>query len=269
MALSARLGIIGGNGWLGNAIAYAAAASGLIEPARLTLSSRSDHRGAVAVPGAHWTKDNAELADRSDIIVLSVRPDQFPAVRIDAKGKLVISVMAGVSADAVAERVKTDRVIRSMPNAAVSIRKSFTPWFATSAVSDEDRRLAQSLFATFGDAAEVEFESHIDYCVGLTGSGAAFPALLAQAMIGHAVSQGLPRDFAQRAVQGAVVGASQLMDGEDCDPERIVQEMIDYKGTTAAALVAMRDRGFVEAVHAGLAAASSAAAAIAKATSPS
>jgi pyrroline-5-carboxylate reductase len=265
MASSARLGIIGGNGWLGNAIAHAAVTSGLIEPPRLTLSSRSDHRGAAPIPGAYWTKDNIELAHRSDIIVLSVRPDQFPAVRINAKGKLVISVMAGVSAHAVAEGVKTDRIIRSMPNAAVSIRKSFTPWFATSAVSDGDKGLAQSLFATCGDTAEVELESHIDYCVGLTGSGAAFPALLAQAMIGHAVSQGLPRSFARRAVQGVVVGASHLMVGEDCDPARIVQEMIDYKGTTATALLAMMDRGLVEAIHAGLAATSSAAAVIAKA----
>ena len=73
-----RLGIVGCNGWLGNAVAAVASRFG--DPARLTLSGRSDNRGAVDIPGARWTKDNAELADRSDVIVLSVRPDQFPAV---------------------------------------------------------------------------------------------------------------------------------------------------------------------------------------------
>jgi pyrroline-5-carboxylate reductase len=145
-----------------------------------------------------------------------------------------------------------------MPNAAVSIRRSFTPWFATAAVSAEERQTVQGLFTTCGDADEVPFESHIDYCVGLTGSGAAFPALLAQAMIERAMAQGLSREFSKRAVQGLVVGASQLLVGENGDPEPIVQRMIDYRGTTATALQATLDHGFVEAVHSGLKAAAAA-----------
>jgi pyrroline-5-carboxylate reductase len=264
MASNLRLGIIGGNGWLGNAIAHAAVTSEFVTPAGLTLSSRSDHRGAKPIPGAYWTKDNAELASRSDLIVLSVRPDQFAAVRFDTPGKLILSVMAGVPARTIANRFETDRVVRSMPNAAVSIRKSFTPWFATSEVSAQDKLLIQGLLSSCGDAAEVELESHIDYCVGLTGSGAAFPALLAEAMIKHALSQGLSPAFARRAVQGVVVNASQLMAGENFNPEQIVQEMIDYRGTTAAALQAMTAHGFVDAAHAGLAAAAHAAAAMSK-----
>ena len=106
-------------------------------------------------------------------------------------------------------------------------------------------------------------EAHIDYCVGMTGSGAAFPALLAQAMIAHAVAQGLPPAFAERAAKGVVAGASQLLAGEDGDPARIVQAMIDYRGTTAAALQAMMDHGFTGAVAAGLEAAAAKAAAVA------
>lgn len=262
MPMNPRIGIVGGNGWLGNAIGAAAVDSRLVDPSRLTLSGRSDTRGAVDIPGAHWTKDNAELVDRSDVIVLSVRPDQFPAVGIDARGKLVVSVMAGVPARVIAERTRADQVVRSLPNAAASIRKSFTPWFAMPHVSEENRRLVQALLETCGDADEVPQESHVDYCVGLTGPGAAFPALLAQSMIEHAVSQGLPLAFARRAAQGVLVNASQLLAGSD-DPARIVRAMIDYRGTTAAALQTMVDRGFKAAVAAGLDAAVSKAAAMA------
>ena len=206
MPMEARVGIIGGNGWLGNAIARAAVATGAVDPARLTLSGRSDNRGATEIPGARWTKDNGELVDRSDLVVLSVRPDQFQGVRIDARGKLVVSVMAGVPARAIAERTGADEVVRSIPNAAAGIRRSFTPWYATPPVSTESKRLVQALFEACGEAAEVPLEAHIDYCVGMTGSGAAFPALLAQAMIAHAVAQGLPRDFAERAAKGVVAG---------------------------------------------------------------
>lgn len=262
MAVTARIGIIGGNGWLGNAIASAAVASGTVDPDLLTLSGRSDDRGSVDIRGAHWTKDNSELVRRSDVVVVSVRPDQFPGVAVEARGKLVISVMAGVPAWRIAERTGADQIVRALPNAAASIRKSFTPWYALPAVSEDNKRLVQALFETCGDAAEVPQESHIDYCVGMSGSGAAFPALLAQAMIEHAVACGLPLAFARRAAQGVLVNASQLLAEVD-DPAPIVQAMIDYRGTTAAALQTMIDRGFKGAVGAGLDAASAKAAAIA------
>ncbi|MEK0084648.1 pyrroline-5-carboxylate reductase family protein [Benzoatithermus flavus] len=263
MTIEARIGIIGGNGWLGNAIARAAVATGAVDPTRLTLSSRSGNLGAATIPGVHWTRDNGELVDRSDVVVLSVRPEQFQGVHIAAHGKLVVSVMAGVPARAVAERTGGDEVVRAMPNAAAAIRRSFTPWYATPPVSAAGKQLVQALFDACGEAAEVPLEAHIDYCVGMTGSGAAFPALLAQALIAHAVAQGLPPAFAERAARGVVAGASQLLAGEGGDPAQIVQAMIDYRGTTAAALQAMIDRGFMGAVAAGLEAAAAKAAAMA------
>lgn len=266
MAIEARIGIVGGNGWLGGAIAQAAVAGGAIDPARLILSGRSDRRGAADIPGVSWTHDNNELVERSDAVILSVRPDQFPAIDIDARGKLVISVMAGVSAATIAARTHAEEVVRSIPNAAAAIRRSFTPWFATEPVSAGNKRLVQTLFEACGDAAEVPLESHVDYCAGMTGSGAAFPALLAEALVAHAVSQGLPRDFAERAAKGVVAGASQLFADEHADTAAIVKEMIDYRGTTAAALQTMLDRGFREAVGAGLEAASIKAAAMAEQT---
>lgn len=262
MTIDARIGIIGGNGWLGSAIAKAAVSSGTVGPGRLTLSGRTDKRGAAEIADAQWTRDNRELVDNSDVVVLSVRPEQFPGVDIDASGKLVVSVMAGVSAQVIAEQTRATDIVRALPNAAAAIRRSFTPWFATQAVSDDGKRLVQSLFEACGEAAEVPLESHIDYCVAMTGSGAAFPALLAEALVAHAVEQGLPRSFAERAARGVVADASQLFAGEHGDTAEVVQGMIDYGGTTGAALQTMLDRGFNNTVAAGLEAASAKASAL-------
>lgn len=265
MTLGARIGIVGGNGWLGNAIAQAAVCAGAVAPAHLTLSSRSGRLGAAAIPGAHWTKDNGELAERSDVVVLSVRPDQFSEVHIAARGKLVISVMAGVAARIIAERTGTDQVVRAIPNAAAAIRRSFTPWHAAPSVAGSGKQIVQTLFEACGEAAEVPLEAHIDYCVGMTGSGAAFPALLAQAMIEHAVARGLPSAFAERAAVGVVAGASQLLAGAGGGPAQTVRAMIDYRGTTAAALQATMGHGFAGSVAAGLDAAAAKAATLAPA----
>ncbi|WP_294641353.1 pyrroline-5-carboxylate reductase dimerization domain-containing protein [uncultured Aureimonas sp.] len=265
MTIEQRIGIIVGNGWLGSAIASAAVAAGAVDPARLTVSGRSDLSTFPDLPGVHRTNSNDELVERSDVVILSVGPAQFADVRIGAAGKLVVSVMAGIPAARIAERTGAAQVVRAIPNAAAAIRRSFTPWFATAPVSASGKTLVQALFKACGEAAEVPDEGHIDYCVGMTGSGAAFPALLAEAMIAHAVADGLPRDFAERAAKGVVAGASQLLAQPGADAARVVREMIDYRGTTAAALLAMRERGFDEAVAAGLAAASEKAAAMSKA----
>jgi pyrroline-5-carboxylate reductase len=268
MLIDRRIGIIGGKGWLGSAIAEAMVAGGRIDPARLILSSRSDRPVTGAIRGAYLTKDNDELVERSDVIFLSVRPDQFADLRISAKDKLVISVMAAVTAQKIADLTGAVEIIRSMPNAAAAIRQSFTPWYATPAVSEDNKDVARSLLEALGDAAEVSLESHIDYCTGMTGSGAAFPALLARAMIEHAVAQGLPLEFAERAATGVVAGASQLMRAPEGGAMRIVKDMLDYRGTTAAALQTMIDRGFVDAVRAGLEAASLKASALGQQLNP-
>ena len=69
-------------------------------------------------------------------------------------------------------------------------------------------------------------------------------------MIDHAIAQGLSAEFARRAVTGVVVDASQLIAG--VAPSAIVNEMIEYRGTTAAALTEMMRRGFAGTVGAGL-----------------
>lgn len=263
MVLAQRIGVIGGNGWLGGALIRAAVERGVVDPQRLTVSSRSAKKGAIADIPLHWTHDNDELAEQSDVVVLSVGPAQFNEVKVDLTGKLAVSVMAGVSCAAIAAKTNASRIVRAMPNAAAAIGQSFTPWFASPEASENDKATVQAFFQASGEAAEAPEESHIDYCVGLTGSGAAFPALLAEALIAEAVAQGLPRDFAVRAAKRILCGATQLFRGPQADTAQIVREMINYRGTTAAALLAMMENGFNEAVAAGLRAAAKKASTIA------
>ncbi|MBS7663505.1 NAD(P)-binding domain-containing protein [Pseudomonas lalucatii] len=260
MAQAMTFGIIGGGGWLGRAIGGAMLEKGVLAPAGLILSSRSGRiEGFAAWPGVRMTRDNRELAASADIIVLSVRPEQFADVHIDAADKLVISFMAGVSVDTLSARTGSRRVIRAMPNAAAEIGQCYTPWFATEAVSAADKAFTQAMFEACGGADEVASEADLDYLTGLVGSGAAYPALLAEAMLGHALARGIPRQVAENAVRGVVVGASQLLGRDGMPPAAMVQAMLDYRGTTAAGLQAMLDAGFGRAVEAGLDAAETAA----------
>jgi pyrroline-5-carboxylate reductase len=254
------IGVIGGNGWLGRAIGGSLLRAGFIDAGSLTLSSRSGQMSSFGDwSEVHWTSDNRELTERSDVIIVSVRPEQFPAVAIDAHDKLVISVMAVVPVGTLRVRTRSERIVRAMPNAAAEIGRSYTPWFAADAVSAAEKDFVQALFETCGTADELPREADIDYLTGLTGSGPAFPALLADAMLTHALSKGLPPEIARRAVACVVAGAGQFVANPGTYPAEIVRMFLDYRGTTAAGLRAMIDGGFQQAVHAGLDAAEAAA----------
>ncbi|HUH49468.1 MAG TPA: pyrroline-5-carboxylate reductase dimerization domain-containing protein [Mycoplana sp.] len=250
---SLRIGVIGGAGWLGGAIAAAILDAGIVEPQDLSLSYRREC--PQRFPGAFWTSDNQALADRSDVVILSVRPADWPGLNVNAEGKLLISVMAGIRLNALCEHHQTRRVIRSLPNAAAEVRKSYTPWIAIAEVGDADRAIVRAVFDACGIQDEVRSEAEIDYLTGLTGSGPAFPALLAEAMMADAVAHGLDRQMAQRAVNTLIVGAGRLLEQRDDCPTDTVQTFLDYRGTTAAAIEEMRAAGFSTAVARGLSAA--------------
>ena len=203
-----RAGIVGGNGWIGGALARALVASGL-PPSRLNLSCRSTPPDWL--PGAIWTHDNQALADASDLVVLSVRPQDWAAVTLSAPGKLVVSVMAGIPLAALAARTGTPRVVRALPNAAADVGHSYTPWTASSAVTDADRATVRRLFDACGSGDEVPHEEDIDYLTGHSGTGPAYPALLAAALIRDAVAHGIPEAVARRAAVGILVGTRRIL----------------------------------------------------------
>lgn len=250
MAGAEKIGIVGGAGWLGKAIASAMLEANLINPSNLTLSFRSNKYDGLN--GVNWTQNNQNLADNSDVIIISVRPEDWPSISLDAKGKLVISVMAGIGINALAERHNTNRVVRVLPNAAAEIQKSFTVWYASDQLNDNDRALVRAIFDACGTEDEAKDEREIDYFTALTGSGPAFPALLAEAMTKHAIEFGISPKRANKAARAVIMGAAGLLEKNNQTAAEILNSFMEYQGTTAAALEAMRAEGFDKAVASGI-----------------
>jgi pyrroline-5-carboxylate reductase len=232
------LGIIGGTGMLGRAIAEAALHNGFVSEDRLLISNRSGTR--TFGPQVRLLADNQQLVALSDVVVLSIRPEQFRELQIDATGKQVISLIAGVSASAISAATGAETVIRAMPNAAVQIRQSYTPWFSAGPLTEQERQFVQQLFECVGSADAVPNEDCIDYLSALSGTGPAFPAMLYKALARQAVAAGIPEAIAHRAAHGVVVGGGQLL--AQHDPLQMIDTLIAYRGVTAAALQSLVDQ---------------------------
>lgn len=249
-----RIGIIGGTGWLGSALGRRVLDCGLVAAPDLVLLNRSgprpDYHGRADVT---WASDAADLVERVEVVVLSVRPEDYDQFALRAADRLVISFLAGVRMSALSET--GGRVVRAMPNAAADLGRSYTPWLAAPDVTQSDRALVRALLATIGTEDEVHDEDHIDILTALSGSGAAYPALMATAMLRQARAQGLPEHIARPAVEAAVCGGADLLRGRIESAPELVAAYRDYRGTTAAGLDAAEAKGFVAAIEAALRAA--------------
>lgn len=258
-----RIGIIGATGWLGSALGGRLLSGGIVAPDRMVIANRSGPRPDYHGHPVRWARDPAELAALSDVVVVSVRPEDWPALRLRAEGKLVLSFMAGVGADRL--RACGGRIVRAMPNAAAGIGRSWSPWWADGGVTDADRQAVTMILSAIGTSDEIPREPQIDLMTALPGSGAAYPALMAAAMADFMTGQDVPPDIAWRAAEAAVCGGAAMLAGRMAEAPALLAAYRDYRGTTAAGIEAAEAAGFSAAIRAALEAATAKARAMADA----
>jgi pyrroline-5-carboxylate reductase len=235
------IGIVGGTGMLGMSIAFALLEKHVVGPERLWISNKSGTADAfVDHPGVNVTSSNQELANQCGIILLAVPPASVSGVGLDASGKLVLSVMAGITLADLVRITGANRAIRAMSSPAARVSLAYSPWCATADVTDDDRALVSTIFAACGLTDEVETEAQIECFTAMTGPVPGFVAYYAAAMVEYAVKRGIPTKVADRAIRQLFLGAGTMMSDGEMTPSDHVQQMIDYAGTTAAGLEAMK-----------------------------
>lgn len=236
-----NIGIIGGSGWMGRALLKQLLANKATKGYDVWISNRSGKSPELGnLPHVKVTKDNNELVQHCDTVVLSVRPHQFASLRLSLTKHLVISMMAGVSVQKIKEHTRASQIVRAMPNAAIEIGQSYTPWFATPEVSKQQLDAIAQWFAIFGAADQVKNEDEINFFTALTGSGQGWVAFFEQCLIQCGVNYGLAPELAERAIRQLFLGMGKLLAKEKQSTDDLISMLIDYAGTTAAGLKEMQ-----------------------------
>lgn len=244
------LGIIGGSGMLGAAILRAVLGQGGWQ---VTISNRS---GVVPdwAAGVTVTTSNAELVAECDTVLLCLPPAVFAELDLVLSGKLAISVMAGADLTVLQAQTGASRVVRAMSSPAAAQGFAYSPWVASAAVDQADRQLVTRLFEACGTTDEIAEEPLLDHFTAMTGPVPGFVAFFAEAMINHATAQGIPPQIADRAIRQLFLASGQML-AEGVSAAEHVQGMVDYAGTTAAGLEAMRASPLADLISNGLTAA--------------
>lgn len=247
------IGIVGGTGMLGQAIADALLVRRVVSARHLWVSNRGGARDAFDKhPGVNVTTSNQNVADACDVILLAVPPASAASIAMDASERLVMSVMAGVSVAELVAITGARRTIRAMSSPAAREGLAYSPWCASEDVTDADRKTVTTIFEACGLTDEVECEAHIECFTAMTGPVPGFVAFYAKAMVEYAEKRGIAPDIADRAVRQLFLGAGTLMSAGTMSPADHVTQMIDYAGTTAAGLQVMERSSIMTDIAKGL-----------------
>ena len=118
-----RIGFIGA-GRMATALARGLVAAQLVSPDRLLASDPLEgaREHFARESGGATTAANGEVAERSEVVFLAVKPQHASAALADLRNKLtskqlLISIAAGVKLDSIAEAIgEGPRLLRVMPN---------------------------------------------------------------------------------------------------------------------------------------------------------
>jgi len=208
--------------------------------------------------GVSVTAVNAEAAGQASIIVLAVKPQQMDkaiadiAPEVDSK-KTVVSIAAGITIKFYLDRLKTEKIVRVMPNMGALKGESMSVMSFCDCFGDADTNRVKEIFMSSGVAISLP-ESHMDAVTALSGSGPAFIALLIECMIEAGVSLGLTRDDSTVLALQTLRGTTEVLDGGPT-PAKLIEMVRSPGGTTAEGLLTFEELGLQQTVKKALEAA--------------
>jgi len=177
----------------------------------------------------------ALLSEDCDVIFLSVKP-QMMAEAISSIKKfsgLAISIAAGLKLSFFEEALPEARVIRVMPNTPCLVGEMAAGYSAGCRVTSDDLSLAKKLLEAAGRAVLVE-EELIDAVTGVSGSGPAYFARIAEAFIDAGIGAGLQPELSRELALQTMKGTAALLLEKELSPDELVTMVSSPNGTTVA-----------------------------------
>jgi pyrroline-5-carboxylate reductase len=207
--------------------------------------------------GIEVTGDNREVAEKGQIVVLSIKPQSVPYVLPEIRGHLrsqdlILSIIAGTPIRKIADGAAHASVVRAMPNTPAQIGMGITVWTATPEVSEIHKQQAQAILGSLGDEIFVEQESYLDMATALSGSGPGYVFMMMEALIDAGVHLGFSRHIARQLVFQTMRGSIEYADQSEKHVAELRNQVTSPGGTTAAALYHMEKGGLRTVISRGI-----------------
>jgi pyrroline-5-carboxylate reductase len=241
-----RIAILG-TGRIGEALLAGLVSSGWTD---IVVTSRSDARVAELRErhGVDATTSNADAVQGAAIVVVAVKPQDMDTLLAQIHDAVtpqqtVLSAAAAIPTAYVEARLPDGiPVVRAMPNAPSTVHEGMAGIAAGAHAGDEQLALAEDVLTHLGRVVRVP-ESAMDAVTAISGSGPAYFALLAEAMIEAGLLLGLSREISTQLVVQTMLGTAKQLRDEGMHPVELRESVTSPGGTTIAAIRELEQAG--------------------------
>jgi pyrroline-5-carboxylate reductase len=254
-----RIAIIGG-GRIGEALLSGLLSSGWRD---IVVTSRREERVAELRErhGVEATTSNADAVRGAALVVVAVKPQDIDALLADIGSLLspdqtVLSVAAAIPTAHIEARIADGvPVVRAMPNSPSTVHEGMAGIAAGAHAGDRELALAEEVLTHLGRVVRVP-EHAMDAITALSGSGPAYFALLAEAMIEAGILLGISREISTTLVVQTMFGTAKQLRDEKMHPVELRESVTSPGGTTIAAIRELEQAGvraaFLNAIEAAM-----------------
>lgn len=245
-----KLGFIGiGN--MAGAIIGGIIKTGLISSEEIIGSdiSAAGREHMQNIYGIHVTPDNRKVAERAEVIFLSVKPQYYQTViaeirHVVTNQQVVITIAPGKTLSWLEEQFgKPIKLVRTMPNTPAMVQQGMTAVCPNDCVSKEELEYVVSILKTIGET-EIISENLIDAVVAVSGSSPAYVFMMMEAMADAAVAEGMPRAQAYKFAAQAIYGSAKIVLETGKHPGELKDMVCSPAGTTIEAVRVLEQKGF-------------------------
>lgn len=232
---------------IGNGIMAQSLARGLVKKFQVEIIGRDKKKleliqEKIANVTTKVMNDNEDISDK--VVIFCVKPYalQSVSVRLHGQASILISILAGTKLESLKRQIKANHYVRAMPNVAASLQLSTT----TLTGDKEAKNISTDIFNEIGKTIWVNTENQLDIATAIAGSGPAYLALIAEALMDGGVKAGLERNHCTSLVQGLFQGVGGLL--EKNHPAIIKDGVMSPGGTTAAGYAKLEEAGVRDAM---------------------
>lgn len=252
-----------GCGKMGEALVAGLLGSGWRKPADITVTARRSERleELVSRHGVEATLDNAEAVQGAEVVVLACKPQDVEALLdsvADHVGpdQTVLSVVAAIPTATIESRLVNDvPVVRAMPNTPSIVHEGMAGVAGGRFADEAHMKHAVDVLSHVGRVVTVS-ENYLDAVTAISGSGPAYFALLAEAMIEAGILLGLSREISTDLVVQTMLGSAKLLRDEHMHPVELREMVTSPGGTTIRAIHVLEQSGvraaFLNAIQAAM-----------------
>lgn len=205
------------------------------------LREKCDRYGIVACV------NNQDCVDRSDVVVLAVKPHQVSDVMKEIgeslAGKLLVSVAYGISLSALQEFVpESCGIVCTVPNTPISAAKGILCCRKEHTMTEEMKLLFEDIFRPCAGIHYLD-DKAFGIAGALSGCSPAFVAMCMEALADAGVKHGLQRGLAYELVSQVFEGTAKLQLESGKHPGVMKDEVCSPGGTTIRGVTALEANG--------------------------